>query len=47
MRDKKLQKILTLAQALSARQRKMLATHLAAMDKAPQGDRSDRAPPAG
>jgi len=34
MRDKKLHEILTLVQALSARQRKTLAGHLAAMDKA-------------
>ncbi len=36
MKDKKLQEILTLVQALPARQRKTLATHLAAMDKAPK-----------
>jgi len=34
MRDKKLQEILALARALSARQRKTLPRHLAAMDKA-------------
>lgn len=36
MRDKKLHEILTLVQALSARQRKTLAGHLAAMDNAPK-----------
>ncbi|MDE2416127.1 MAG: IS1 family transposase [Comamonadaceae bacterium] len=36
MKDKKLQELLTLVQALSARQRKALAVHLAAMDKAPK-----------
>lgn len=36
MKDKKLQEIVTLVQALSARQRKTLAAHLAAMDKAPE-----------
>ncbi|MBS0389923.1 MAG: IS1 family transposase [Proteobacteria bacterium] len=36
MKDKKLQELLTLVQALSARQRKALARHLAAMDKAPK-----------
>lgn len=36
MKSKRLLEILTLVQALSARQRKALAAHLAAMDKAPE-----------
>lgn len=35
MKDKQLQEIVTLVQSLSARQRKALAAHLAAMDKTP------------